>query len=56
MNSIEEKISIAKCRTLLKNTGRAYTDEQLKKIRDFALWMAELAYRVYQNDKDKTTS
>ncbi|WP_315816121.1 hypothetical protein [Paraflavitalea speifideaquila] len=42
------KLSIAKCRELLKEEGRNLTDEQILKIRDFMYRLAAIGWEQYQ--------
>ena len=44
----EKKFSIEKCKKTLNKKGRNYSDEQVKKIRDFLYFLAELEYENFK--------
>ncbi len=50
---IEDKVSIAACRKILKIKTKEYTDEQVRMIRDFFYRLAVITYEEYE--KRKTT-
>jgi hypothetical protein len=45
--SEEKKLSIERCKKTLNRNGRSYSDEQVKKIRDFLYFLAELEYENF---------
>lgn len=46
-----EKLSLAKCKSILEKEGSIYTDEQVIEIRDFLYRIAELDYEVFVKTK-----
>ena len=43
-------LSIKKCKGILNNTDRTYTDEQVKKIRQILYQLAEIDYNNYKEN------
>lgn len=41
-------LSIAKCATILNNSEKKYTKEQVEQIRDFLYLLAEIDYQQYK--------
>ena len=48
---IENKISIAMCRKVLKDKAKQYTDQQVEQIRDFFYKLAAITYEEYEQRK-----
>lgn len=48
---IENKISIAVCRKILKEKAKSYTDNQIEQIRDFFYKLAAITYEEYEQRK-----
>lgn len=42
-----EKVSILKCKNVLKRHGYNYTDKEIEKIRDFLYLLGEIEYEQY---------
>ncbi|MCF8449449.1 MAG: hypothetical protein K9G49_06215 [Taibaiella sp.] len=48
---IENKVSIAVCRKILKEKAKSYTDYQIEQIRDFFYKLAAITYEEYEQRK-----
>lgn len=48
---IENKMSIASCRKVLKEKAKQYTDRQIEQIRDFFYKLAAITYEEYEQRK-----
>ncbi len=48
---IENKVSIAICRKILKEKAKSYTDNQIEQIRDFFYKLAAITYEEYEQRK-----
>jgi hypothetical protein len=46
-------ISIAQCRKILNQNGNNYSDEEIKKIRDFLYFIAEIEYENFKKTEFK---
>jgi len=46
-----KKLSLAYCKKVLRQTGKEYTDEQIRKIRDVLYTLGELDYRIFKEIK-----
>lgn len=50
----KSRISISKCREILKAEGRNLTDDQILKIRDFMYRLAAIGYEEYRHQQQQT--
>jgi len=46
-NNESKKFSIEHCKKILNKNGRDYNDEQVRKIRDFLYFIAEMEYESF---------
>lgn len=44
-------LSIEKCKRMLNKDGYNYTDDEVKKIKDFIHYIAEIEYEYFINSK-----
>jgi len=44
-------INLKKCKRILRQNGENYSDEQVKKIRQFLYQMAELDYKLFKQNQ-----
>lgn len=49
-------ISLTECRRILNRNGNHYSDEQVIKIRDFLIVLAELQHSHYKSTRDETSN
>lgn len=49
----EKRIPVEKCKKILNQGERKYSDEEIKKIRDYLYMIGELAYEYYIKSKNK---
>lgn len=47
-------ISLTDCKRILNRNGNHYSDEEVLKIRDFLIVLAELQYKHYKSKEDET--
>jgi hypothetical protein len=47
MQTVLEKISLSKCKSILQKDGSVYTDDEILEIRDFLYKLAEMDYEVF---------
>lgn len=48
----EDKISLARCRQILKEMGVSYTDEEILLVRDWLYDLAAITYDEYFSQRD----
>ena len=44
----DKKLSVQYCKKILNRNGNSYTDEQVKRIRDFLYFVAQMDYDNYK--------
>ena len=49
--SEDKKFSLEKCKRILNRNGKNYPDEEVKKIRDFLYFLAELEYETFKKNE-----
>lgn len=50
----DEIISLTECKRILNRNGNNYSDEEVLKIRDYLIVLAELQYSHYKSKEDET--
>lgn len=47
-------LSLTECKRILNQNGNRYSDEEILKIRDYLMMLAELQYTDYKSKQDET--
>jgi len=51
-----EKLSLERCKKVLNQDGLNYTDEEVKKIREFIYILAEIDYRLFKRKQEEKSN